>query len=107
MTWSDAKMDGAERARIMLETIRASGAPEGCIVRLVDYETEEDYEFLRPGEQWSHGYHKMVMRAAKRLLRKEGFKVDLKVLKMSDYFDWLATSKKDNTPANRAAFVAL
>lgn len=106
MTWSDAKEDAKQRAELMLSRIRSSGGNVQEI-RLVDYETEEDFEFLRVGEQWSHGYHKMVLRAIKRILRKEGYRVQVRTLNIRDYYDWLTKEKCKDCTEHRAAFISL
>lgn len=107
MTWSAAKSDGEARAEFLLARLRESPHSLPASIRLVDYESEEDYDFLRPGDPWSHGYQKIVLRAVKRRLRKAGFKVELRTLRMRDYFDWLTSTGQSNTTANRAAFISL
>lgn len=107
MTWADAKAAGEARAEFLLARLRESPHGMPAAIRLVDYETEEDYDFLRPGDPWPHGYQKMVLRAAKRRLRKAGLKVELRTLRIADYFDWLARERRSDNQESRAMFIGL
>jgi|GEM_PF-5439787 hypothetical protein len=49
----------------------------------------------------------MVLRAVKRRLRKAGLKVELRTLRIADYFDWLARERRSDNQESRAMFIGL
>jgi hypothetical protein len=102
MTWARAqKIASQYAARLALPAQMG-----GVIVRLADYEDEVAHRFLKPGEQWSLEFHRMVTRALQRDLQRRGAHVEIVVLKMADYFDYIAKNGLENNTQNRAQFIA-
>lgn len=107
MTWLSAKAAAAEYLRWLDERFQWPRDLTGATMRLADYETEGDLKFLKGHAEWPLEFHRMVNSAMARDLRKRGATVEIVPLKMTDYFDWLATEKLANTAANRAKFITL
>lgn len=107
MSWAAAKRDARIRVAAMLERIAAFPSDRKPTIRLTDYEDAESYEFLcGMAGPWTLDYFMMVNSAAARELRARGFKVEIVLIKMADYFGWLAQTGQENNTVSRAAFIA-
>lgn len=101
MTWSSAK-EAAKRA------VAAMPLPpdiQGATIQLTDFEDEDVYRLIKGFDEWSLEFHRMVNSAVKRLLAKRGAKVEIVMVRGSDFYDWLAKHDLENTTANRAQFI--
>ncbi len=85
------------------------GAPQA--VFLAVYEDDESLRFFRPSESWTDGNaeHTELMRqlAADASRDFAPIKFELKTIKTSDYWRWLATTNQKDTDGNRAQFISL
>ena len=85
------------------------GAPQA--VFLAVYEDDESLRFFRPSESWTGGNaeHTELMRqlAADASRDFAPIKFELKTIKTSDYWRWLATTNQNDTDGNRAQFISL
>lgn len=99
-------MRAAVIARDYVKRLRLPARLDGTMVLLADYETQGDKDFLKPGEDWTLGFHREVNVEFGRLLESRGAVVKRVLLRMGEYFDWLVRYDLPNTTANRAQFVA-
>jgi hypothetical protein len=89
------------------------GMCPGTTVILTDFESEDDYKLLKTedAEQgWNLNMHREVVRRAIELIEERShgrIKGKSSVINTSDYFRWLAKTKKQNTSQARAAFVKI
>ena len=85
------------------------GAPQA--VFLAVYEDDESLRFFRPSESWTGGNaeHTELMRqlAADASRDFAPIKFELKTIKTSDYWRWLATTNQKDTDGSRAQFISL
>ncbi len=101
MTWSNAK----EHALRLIETLNLPDDLHGSTIQLTDFEDEACLRFLKPDQDWGIEFHRMVNRSFSRELRKRGAKVEIIVIQLSHYFDWLVQFGLENTTANRAQYI--
>ena len=99
--------DFQERARWFWKQFsrQLRATPPQCVV-LADYETDNDLRFLKPEDDWGLVCQKIQVEETAVLLRKKGVEVQLRMLKLSDYMDWLVKNNLENNPVIRAQFVA-
>jgi hypothetical protein len=101
MTWQTAKSVAAQYLRRLALPADLTGAT----IRLTDYESPEDLAFMKPGEQFTLEFHRMVNGALARELRRRGATVTTVKIIMAEYFDWLVAKRLANDPASRAQFI--
>ncbi len=92
----------------MLARVRAAEASSGqhvAMVCLTDYEDEAAYVFLKGLNEWPYGFFKMVNRAAKRALRRNGLRVETRTIRLNDYWEWLTAIGQRDDSNNRARFI--
>ena len=77
----------------------------GARIKLADYESH-DLRFLKGATEWPLTFHRMVIRAIARILRRRGANVEIIKIKMVEYFDWLTATGFGNTPAMRARYIS-
>lgn len=105
MTWSETK-------QIAEKAVEAMGLPAdlaGVSITFVDFESERDYEALVAAQERTGTltFHRMVLQASERLLRKRGATVSKIVLNRAAYEAWLSQHNLPNLNSTRAAFVQI
>ena len=90
----------------VLTAFEEAGTPN--VVRLTVYESQHDYEILRPEDQPAlKSDHDAMIEFIAGELHMEGVPVEAVVLDASAYLRWLAAENLKNTPENRAAWTSL
>jgi hypothetical protein len=97
VTWQDARA----LAQTWLEDIGA-GTGIGNIILLPDFEDEEDCRFFIPDR--SLAFHRMILKAAGRMARPEGWKVVKHLVREKDYRRDLREKNFEDTPEHRANY---
>ena len=77
----------------------------GRTMRLTDYASDGDLKLLKGHGEWTLEFHRAVNRVVARLMRQRGATVEIIILSMPDYFEWLAKNNFTNDAANRAKFI--
>ena len=111
MTWKEAKHHAARLFdAVGLRHQQAGHDWPACLngadVPLADYQDEDDYRLLKPGEPLTLHEHRLLNRAFARLINKHGGRPKSVVLRTVDYLHWLAERGLKNDPATRAHYVA-
>jgi len=89
----------------VLTAFDEAGAPN--LVRLTRYETQHDYELLRPEDQPAQkSDHDDMIEYIAEELHFEGVPVQVVVLDAAAYLRWLAAENLKNTPENRASWTS-
>lgn len=101
MTWKSARFVADQ----YLQKLNLPPRLDRAVIQLSDYESDEDLYFLKSSNEWGLAFHRMVNEALARALRKRGAKIAFVLIRMKDYFAWLAKFDLPNTPANRAQFI--
>ena len=78
----------------------------GVEVTLTDYESDETIRFIKPEEQYRLEDHRKLNAAFASELQRRGATVRWIMVKIDDYFGFLAKYDLKNTPANRAQFIS-
>lgn len=103
MTWREV----TTRAKAMIDRLGLTRVRlDGQTVLLTDYESDEALRFLKPDDQYSLAGHRLLNSAFAREMKKRGADVEFVMVRMVDYFDWLARYDLENNPANRAQFIS-
>jgi hypothetical protein len=99
----NAQHEADVRLRVMFAKI---GAARPDVIPLSDYADENTFNFLLPKSGWSFAEWRAVNQEVARQLRERGFNVLLVRLDLNEFFDFLTRYGLNNTPENRAQFVA-
>lgn len=108
MTWKSAKHDAKRYVKAMVDLIESrNGSVVGVKINLTDYEDEACYNFLKglEPEMWSLEYHRMVNRAVQRDLQRMGAKVEIVIIHLDEYWQWLERNNLKDATENRAQFI--
>ena len=90
----------------VITAFEEAGAPN--LVRLTRYETQHDYEVLRPEDQPAKkSDHDTMIEYISAELHTEGIPVEVVVLDAAAYLRWLAAENLKNTTENRASWTSL
>ena len=108
MTGKQANIAAEARVSIILEQIAVTSGQNGGKlpkINLTDYPSEADYNAVAGEDsEWSYLDHQIVNRAMVRILREHKIKTQMVEIKKSDYFQWLNSECRKNTPANRSLY---
>jgi hypothetical protein len=99
-------MNASKRIAQVIEELNLPKNIVGVEFTLTDYESDKTIRFIKPEEQYTLEDHRKLNAAFASELQRRGATVRWIMVKIDDYFSFLAKYDLKNTPANRAQFIS-
>jgi hypothetical protein len=95
VTWQDARTAA-------LKILERAGAKKGDMLLVPDFDSDEDCRFFSAAD--SLAYHRMILKAAGRVARREGIKMVRHRITPSEYREHLKKERLADFPEERIRF---